>query len=352
MNDEAVTVIERADNSVAARTLAKGGALQQVRSSYATAIAVQQPRILHDVERRLLEEARLSGEDFYYGWGSGKDAIEGASVKLAMAAARCYGNCAIEALPVQDMPDSWIFTAAFVDLETGFTLTRQFRQSKQWVVYGRHDPERKDDIRFQIGQSKAARNVILNAVPEVLIRHAMDEAKAGVRVGIEKYVKENSMPKAVDLVLSGLAKVGVSEKLVLEKVGKAKREAVTVDDLVILRGDLAAIQKGQERADMLFPKEAKAAGGRAAEVMAKAGVGQKQTDNGPPPQDPDAEMNAADWLLNFADRVDEADSKETIDSLSVELAGTKGLTEEQATDANRRVADKTARLLKGRMARR
>ena len=78
-----------------------------------------------------------------------------------------------------------------------------------------------------------------------------------------------------------------------------------------------------------------------------------QMKNEPTPgQDPDQEMNAADWLMDFADRVDGADTPEAIDALSAELAGTKGLSEEQAADANRRVADKTSRLLKMKMARR
>ena len=31
---------------------------------------------------------------------------------------------------MQETPDAWIFTGHFIDLETGFTLSRQFRQSK------------------------------------------------------------------------------------------------------------------------------------------------------------------------------------------------------------------------------
>jgi hypothetical protein len=265
------------ENGVAARTLARGGALQQVRSSYATAIYVQKPRELADVQRRLLEEARLAGTDFYYGWGKGKDAVEGKSVQLAMAAARCWGNCAVETQPVQDMPDSWIFTAAFVDLETGFTLSRQFRQSKKWMVYGKFDDERKDDIRFQIGQSKALRNVVLDALPETILRRALDEAKAGVRAAVEDYVKKNSMVKAVDAIIVALGKFGIKEELILERLGRADRAGIDVDDLVILRGNLVAIDNGQERAEVLFPsKEQKAPSSeisdRASEILAKAGV--------------------------------------------------------------------------------
>lgn len=255
MNDlvEATEMLPSAD---AVNALGRNGhTLQQTRSSYATALMVQKPRQMAEVQRRFLDEARLAGEDFYYGWGSGQNAIEGPSVKLAMSLARCWGNCAIEAMPVQDMHDSWVFTAAFVDLETGFTLTRQFRQSKRWQVFGKHDAERKDDIRFQIGQSKAARNVVLNALPEWLIGKAMAEAKAGVREKIQDYVNKNGLVAAIDLAIKAFAKHGVKEELILTKCLVAKREAITIDHLVTLRGDLSAIESGQERPETLYPPE-------------------------------------------------------------------------------------------------
>lgn len=240
-------------SSIAGEMLAAGQALQQVRTSYATAIAVQKPRELAQVRHRLLEESRLAGEDFYYGWGDGKDKIEGPSVQLALAAARCWGNCAVEPMPLQNTLDSWIFSASFIDLETGFTLGRQFRQAKDWKVYGKLDDARKDDIRFQIGQSKAIRNVVLNALPRFLIDKAIEEAKKGVKEKIEKFIQSKGMPAAVDLLIKELGKVGVTEERILEKIGVAKREALDLDHLVTLRGDLSALQSGQERVDTLFP---------------------------------------------------------------------------------------------------
>jgi hypothetical protein len=230
-----------------------GNAIQQVKTGYTTAIKVQQPRQLVEVTKRLLAEANMAGECFYYGWGAGKDRIEGASIGLAMAAARCFGNSAVDVLPVQETPESWIVTAVFVDLETGFTLTRQFRQSKKSVVAGKHNEERKDDIRFQIGQSKAARNVVLNALPKWLIDRAVEEAKAGTRARIEKFIAEKGIAAAVDMVFKGLAKHGVLEPVILDKCGVAKREAIEVDHLVMLRGDLYALDNGQDHATSLFP---------------------------------------------------------------------------------------------------
>ena len=259
MSEQGLTEIDnellpaRMIGEAAMNGIAAGGTLQQIRGSYATAIACQIPRQLDIVRRRIEDEGRLAGEDFYYGWGVGKEKIEGASIKLANALARCWGNCAIELLPVQETGDSWIFTAVFVDLETGFTLPRQFRQAKNWKVYGKHDEARKDDIRFQIGQSKAIRNVILNALPASLVDRAMIAAKSGVRSKLEAYITKNSLAAAQDLLVGELAKQGVKEDAILRRCRVVERKALSVEDLVILRGDIHALNEGQARPEELFP---------------------------------------------------------------------------------------------------
>jgi hypothetical protein len=285
---------------------APGQTMLQMRTSYSTAMSVPKPRELNQAAKRLLQEARLAGESFYYGWGSGKDRVEGPSVGLAMAAARCWGNCAVEMQPMQETGDAWVFTAAFVDLETGFTVNRQFRQSKRWTVYGKLDAERKDDMRFQIGQSKATRNVILNALPEWLIEQAMDEAKAGVRSKIEKYINDNGYAAAVDMIVKTLAKLGVKEDAIVDKCGVAAVTALNVDQLVILRGDIAALQAGQERAAALFPllarQEAAAAPqaqGSKSEQLANdlKGKGKKKADPPAKTEEPVSKVANLDKLL-------------------------------------------------------
>lgn len=275
------------DNGVVAHTLASGRALQQVRTSYVTAVAVQKPRELIRVEKKLLEEARLAGESFYYGWGVGKNRIEGPSIELATAAARCWGNCATEMAPVQDMPTAWIFTASFIDLETGYTRTRQFRQSKNWTVHGQMDDERKTDIRFNIGQSKAERNVILKALPGWLIDKAMAAAKSGVREMIEGYIKKNGLPAAIDIAMRALEKHGIKEDRVCAKFGLAAATALDLDALVVIKGDLHAIESGQERAEALFPSVEELAGkSKTEQLKDKLKAGQQ-------PEKPKAEATTA-----------------------------------------------------------
>src|ERR1700685_1448077 len=93
--------------------VAAGETMRRVQTTYATAIQVQKPRVLARVQKSILEEANLAGETFFYGWGAGKDKIEGPSQELAHALARCWGNCALEFAPVQETAEAWIFTAYF-----------------------------------------------------------------------------------------------------------------------------------------------------------------------------------------------------------------------------------------------
>jgi hypothetical protein len=271
--------------------VASGQTLQQVRASYATAVAVQQPRSLPVVQSKLLDEAMMAGDLCYYGWGAGKDKIEGPSIKLAAMAARCWGNCATEMQPMQETADAWIFTAAFIDLETGFTMTRQFRQSKKWTIYGKFDAERKDDIRFQIGQSKAIRNVIINVIPAWLIDKAIAKAKEGVRLKIQKCIDDEGLPAAVSYIIDGLKKEGVSEERLLAKSGVAKRTALDIDHIVQLRGDLAALQTGQDTAEAVFPTEAP--GSELADGLEKEAA-EKAKDKTKPTPEPDAAATEPD----------------------------------------------------------
>lgn len=242
---------EQAFNT-AGEMLAAGETIRQIQTSYATAVAVQKPRQLIEVEKRCMQEAALAGEACFYGWGAGKDRVEGPSIDCAMIAVRNWGNAVVEMKPVHETSSAYIMEAAFIDLETGFTYTRQFRQSKRWMVYGKMDAERKDDVRFQIGQSKAQRNVVLKAVPAWLIDKMIETAKEGVRAKLDAYIKKNGIEAARKLALDTLTKLGVEEERIEKKYGK-KYAAWDLELLVVLKGDIRAISTGAESADVIFP---------------------------------------------------------------------------------------------------
>lgn len=246
--------------------------MQQIKTSYITAVAVQQPRNLEVVLKDFLVECKLMGEGGYYGWGVGKDRVEGPSIEFAMSAVRCFGNCAVEYDDVRETPTAYFFMAAFIDLEKGVTVRRPFRQSRQWTVYGKMDAERKEDIRFQIGTSKAARNVILRALPGWFVEAGMEECKRSVLGVIEERIKryEESEKKKGNTNADGLAyarqstlaelqKLGVSKERVLYKLDLQKEEEIRKDHLVTLLGDIKQLRSGAESAAALYPEPGKQA---------------------------------------------------------------------------------------------
>lgn len=252
MSTERQTMPEIGDESPAARALESGNTIRQMATSYVTAVAVQKQRSLTAVDDRCREEAALAGESIFYGWSAGGSQIEGPSVKAALIALRNWGNCAAELGPVQETADSWIFTGYFIDLETGVTLARQFRLSKMFPIHGKHDVYRKEDIRFQIGQSKCLRNVILNGLPEWLLDHMVEEAKEGVRSKIEQYIAKQGIEAARDLAIKSLNKYGVTLDMIEAKLER-KRGAWEVEDLVLLKGDITALQNGVDSVENMFP---------------------------------------------------------------------------------------------------
>jgi hypothetical protein len=207
-----------------------------------------------DVLRKLRILAASAGEDWYYRFpvqrrnadGSrSTEWVEGPSIKCAMNVARLYGNCEID-VRVFDAGEHWIYYARFSDIETGFALTRPFSQRKSQKVM-RTDAARSEDIVFQIGASKAIRNVVNNAL-EFFTTFAAEEAKGAIvdRVGkrIDHYRSR---------VLERLAEMRIDVRRVERVRGRAYKDWVA-DDIARTIAELQAIQDGMATADETFPE--------------------------------------------------------------------------------------------------
>jgi hypothetical protein len=242
--------------SVAADVLYEGKAMQQVSTGFSTAVVVQKPRNRKDIIKACEEEAIIAGDDFYYAWtvnetqkdGSKKPKlVEGPGIGLAQAAARNWGNCAIM-MTVEETVDSFIFTPTFIDLETGFNLQRAFRQAKAKNVGKKYSSDRAEDMIFQIGQSKATRNLIINALPNWLINKTMEAAKQNVIAKIEKL----GVGPAKERLLDWFEKKGIAAERIEAKLDK-KQAVWQLEDLALLFGAMNSIIKGQELPEDLFP---------------------------------------------------------------------------------------------------
>jgi hypothetical protein len=137
-----------------------------VHGAQALPVARDEAKIL----QRLRQLAAAAGDDWFYripfkDRKSGRTTfVEGPSVKLANDLARIYGNCDVDSWVSGEGGDYWEITARFIDLESGFSMTRPFRQRKSAARIGGGDEARNAEASFNIGVSKAERNVVVNAL--------------------------------------------------------------------------------------------------------------------------------------------------------------------------------------------
>jgi hypothetical protein len=206
-------------------------------------------------ERTVLEKLQLlaaaAGSDWYYRWpvttaNGEKEWVEGPSIKLADDLVRIYGNCDLDT-QVVDIGDSWVFKSRFIDLETGYSRTRLYQQRKGQRTSKKMDAQRALDIAFQIGSSKAERNVVVHAL-RTFADYAVDEAKNSL---IDKIGK--NLAGWRDRVLDGLAKEGI-EKQRVEKVMGRESDAWLAPDVAKVIASMKAIAEGMATWDESYPK--------------------------------------------------------------------------------------------------
>ena len=271
----------------AGQILAAGKSLQRVQTPYTTAIAVQRPRSLSKIVANVLEEATLAGRSFYYGWEveskktGRKQWIEGPSIDLSMCLARHYGNAAID-VEVEETLTHYQFRGVFIDLESGFTCPRLFRQRKSQSI-GMKDVDRQEDIVFQIGQSKAIRNAVVRAMPDWLIQRAIDAAKEA-ELGA---VKKETTPVAAAKVINWYKKHGVSQDRIEKRLGRPA-DLWTEHDIVDLRGMATALKEGRVTAEEMFAENGESP---SAPATADIPTQPEPTAEGP---DPDADTSPAE----------------------------------------------------------
>ena len=216
-----------------------------------TARKVEVERDEAKVLRRIKALAAAAGDDWFYRFPvknrkTGKtDWIEGPSVKCANNVARLFGNCQVDTR-VLDAGDSWIIYARFVDYETGFSMTRPFQQGKGASRLGGEDQSRRLDIAFQIGVSKAIRNVVCNAL-EVHTNYAFEEAKENLvgRVG-------RNLTEYKARTKERIEGFGIELKQVEAQVGRPLDQWLAPDVARVI-AEIKAIQDGMATVDETWP---------------------------------------------------------------------------------------------------
>jgi hypothetical protein len=200
--------------------------------------------------KKLRVLAAAAGDDWFYRFPVRKkvknektgrdewvtDYIEGPSIKCANNVARLYGNCDIDCRVI-DYGPYWTFYARFSDLETGYSLTRPYQQRKSQTTMNTKDPQRAQDIAFQIGASKAIRNVVINGL-EFFTSFAFDEAKQSI---IDKVGRKLDYYR--QKITERLAEMKIDLKAVEGVRGRALKDWLA-SDVARTIAELQAIQDG------------------------------------------------------------------------------------------------------------
>jgi hypothetical protein len=245
-----------------------GHSLVRPTSGVAERIVGAQPvavrRDLPRVRQEIKEIAAMAGPDWFYRFpvrtqSGGQDWIEGPSIKLANNVARIYGNNSNEVREV-DVGDAWVFYARFTDIETGFSMERAYHQRKSQVALKTKDRDRAMDIAYQIGQSKAIRNAIVNALG-VYCDFAFDEAR---NLLVDKIGKDLNGWR--ERTVQGISNIPVELKRVERVVGRAAKDWLA-PDIARIVAMMRAIHDGMTTVDETFPPDQEVATGQGAQSV-------------------------------------------------------------------------------------
>ena len=269
---------------------AGGAATDQALANFVTAQRVAVKRNLADVLRDVKALGSAAGAEFYYripfksrDKATGETTttwVEGPSIDCAMAVASAYGNCRVGATVVREAQDSWLFAATFQDLEKGVTVIREFLQRKGQNT-GMRDAGRQLDIVFQIGQSKAIRNVVVAAIPTV-VNEAYLAAKDSILTRVEK--QPDRFRAWLGDVIDGLR----LQLPAIERAVATKYDDWTPNQMAKLYADLKAVKDGMVAAEDLWPGSANGGATPGVETVSENAAAE-----GALRQDPDGEQQQA-----------------------------------------------------------
>lgn len=233
---------------------APGYALVRPTSGISERVIGAQPVAVHRDEQKVLQKlaslAAAAGSDWFYRFPvkkkeGGQDWIEGPSIKLANEVLRVFGNLSLEIREL-DVGDAWVFYARCTDIEGGSSMERAFRQRKSQSSMRTKDADRQLDIAYQIGQSKAIRNVITNFL-QIYCDYAFEQAQSSL---VEKIGK--ALEAWRERTLQGLAKMPVELPRVERLVGRAAKDWLA-PDIARIVAMMRSIADGMASLDDVFP---------------------------------------------------------------------------------------------------
>lgn len=185
---------------------------------------------------------RETAEDCFYvlrrqGSNGGSSVIEGLSVRMAEIIAGAWGNLRVQTRIIGNDGKTITAQAVCHDLETNFAVSKEVKR-RITDKYGRTYSEDMQIVTGNAAASIAFRNAVLTVVPKAITKRIIDE------------VKQVALGQAIDLETSRqncitmFAKAGVTEKMLLDYVGKNNITEIDKETIFVLRSTWNAIKEG------------------------------------------------------------------------------------------------------------
>jgi len=208
------------------------------------------PRNVAKFKDKTLSLAKLNkkvAESCMYKLPRGGKVIDGESIRFAEIAATSWGNCRVAGRVVGIEERHVHAQGAFLDLESNYACTVDvFRRitDKNGNRYG-------DDMIMTTAMAAASiarRNAILSGIPRSYLKEIYQEVKAFATDG-----KGRSLNDERNAAFQYIQSKGVSERRILDLLGKGSIDEVTFEDIADLRGLSNAVKDGMTSWKEAFP---------------------------------------------------------------------------------------------------
>lgn len=191
-----------------------------------------------------------------YSLPRGGKAITGPSVHLAKILAQVWGNLRVEAKVVAIDAKHVTSEAVAWDLENNLAIKAQIKR----IITGKAGRFNDDMITVtgNAANSIALRNAVLSVVPRNIVDRVYNAAKQTITGDLTDKQKLIAKRKQV---MDGFMQTyeGLTEKEILNAIGKAAIDHITPDDLVVLIGIGQSIKDGDTTVEQAFrPRGAEA----------------------------------------------------------------------------------------------
>ena len=234
--------VMRVDN---AETLA---ALTRSEIDVQITTAKQYPRnlaqVLNNIETLATMDKEIAESCFYTLRRQGK-VIEGASVRMAEIIASSWGNLRVQARIIAN--DGKMITAQGIchDLESNYAASTEVKRR----ITDKYGNTFSEDMQVVTGNAACAialRNAIFKVVPTALVKKVIEKAKQ-VSIG-----QSMALETTRQAMLEYFAKIGVTEKQILDYLSVSKVDEIDIDMVVELRGLANAIAEGTTTKEEAF----------------------------------------------------------------------------------------------------